>query len=145
MKKAQADADEALRQEKEKQKTEATAPKEIELDVKHAEEATDADKSQKLKKVKKRKPRAEASFDEETGDIKWHKDVPQEAGADLTAFGDGQKSMDVAKTVDETQLASVETDLSHAKQKVVVEFEEEQLDDISEYLKVTFRKFKAIK
>lgn len=128
------DADEALRLEK--QKSEVAAPKELE--VKHAEEVDESDKSQKLKKVKKRKPRAEASFDEETGDVKWHKDVAQEAGADLTAAGADQKAMDAAKTIDEKQQVGVQVDLSHAKQKVAVEFEEEQLDDISEYLKVTF-------
>lgn len=74
----------------------------------------------------------------------WQKDIPLEASqtqesgeTELSASADRDQPMDAAKTVDEKTKIAVEADLSRAKMKTEM-FEEEQLDDISEYLKVCF-------
>lgn len=121
-------------------------PKDVQFEVKHVDEVIGAGDTQKLKKkvIKKRKPRAEAEFDE-SGEVKWKKDISSKAEGDLDVSIDltiptvsADRDKDTLKAVDKKQAVPLEIDISRAKQRVVEtsEFEEEQVDDISEYLKV---------
>ncbi|KAI6227724.1 hypothetical protein M3Y99_01223100 [Aphelenchoides fujianensis] len=88
----------------------------------------------KKKVIKKRRPRPEALTDETTGEVRWQKD-------DGTKPPDGEaKADEMAEEMseDRSSIAESESEDESGRRRLVTKalsFEEETLDDISEYLK----------
>jgi hypothetical protein len=92
-----------------------------ELKINEAQIVEEPDTSTKLKKKvlkKKKPPRAEPEIDEQTGDVKWKKDVPIEADAGAELSAASGEEVEASKTIEDKSLLTVEGDLSRAKMKV---------------------------